>query len=359
MTTAAGDGLSGFDGLEAFLAQEVYSGADEVHIVEVERPSGGASWETLLAKVAVRADQHEEVHRIAIKRAPDSGPLAPYDVMKDVVIFRTLESSDVPVPHLLAYTTDRSVFERPFSVTGFIDGESHDITKVERWPVWQEQREDLGYEIIDTLAALQRVSWHGTDLPSVLGPRGNQRDRATAIVDRYLTPLLEASAEKGVAQPLWRDMGAWIKENAPHLPEDDMVVIHGDYRFGNFLWQGTKIAAVVDWERAMLGDPMADLAFICMPLSRRVQPELMGKALHFDKLVERYESASGRKVDIRRIQYWCVLWQFIEGVNSTRGLLQAFSSHRAVASGSIMTPNLVARQTIKIMEAYDDGRPDL
>lgn len=351
--------LEANDRLAEFLRTEVFGGASEVRVVEMFRPSGGASWETLITKVAVRGDGDEQIHRLVLKRAPDTGPLAPYDVTKDVVIFRTLTDSGVPVPRLLAYTTDRSVFERPFSVTGFVEGESHDITKVEQWPVWRSHREELGRQIVDVLATLQDVRWHDTALASVLGPRGNQRSRVAAIVDRYLTPLLKSSAERGVAQPLWRDMGAWLVENAPELDEDDMVIVHGDYRFGNLLWQDTRIAAVVDWERAMLGDPMADIGFICMPLSRRVEPELMGKALRFDALAERYEKGAGRAVDIGRVQYWSVLWQFIEGVNSTRGLLEGFRAHRGVASSSVIAPNLVARQTIRLMEAYDDGRLEL
>jgi aminoglycoside phosphotransferase (APT) family kinase protein len=345
--------------LAEFLRTEVFDGASEVRVVEMTRPAGGASWETLITRIAVRADGDERIHRLVLKRAPDTGPLAPYDVTKDVVIFRTLADSGVPVPRLLAYTTDRSVFERPFSVTGFVDGESHDITKVEQWPVWRSHREELGRQIVDVLAALQDFRWKDTDLPSVLGPRGDQRSRVAAIVDRYLGPLLKSSAERGLAQPLWRDMGAWLVENAPELDEDDMVIVHGDYRFGNILWQGTRIAAVVDWERAMLGDPMADVGFICMPLSRRVEPELMGKALRFDALADRYEKGAGRAVDIRRVQYWSVLWQFIEGVNGTRGLLEGFRAHRGVASSSVIAPNLVARQTIRLMEAYDDGRLEL
>jgi aminoglycoside phosphotransferase (APT) family kinase protein len=345
--------------LTAFLHEQVFPEADEVIISDMTRPAGGASWETWMIDVAVRRGSDEEPRRLVMKRAPDTGPLAPYLVSKDVVIFETLAASDVPVPHLLAWTEDRSVFERPFTVTDFVEGRCDDITRVERWPVWQESREALGYEIIDTLAALQRFEWRGTDLPSVLGPRGSQKVRVAASVDRYLTPLIESAVERGIAQPLWRDMGAWIKENAPDLDEDEMVVIHGDYRFGNFLWQDTKISAVVDWERAMLGDPMADLAFICMPLSRRLQPDLMGKALSYPQLVERYEAATGRRVDIRRIQYWGVFWQFIEGVNSTRGLLQSFHAHRSVASSGFITPNLVARQTLRLMRLHDEGRDEL
>jgi aminoglycoside phosphotransferase (APT) family kinase protein len=345
--------------LAKFLHQEIFPDADDLTITEMVRPAGGASWETWMLTVSVRRGSAEEPRRLVLKRAPDTGPLAPYEVSKDVVIFETLAASEVPVPHLLAWTEDRSVFERPFTVTDFIEGSCDDITRIEQWPVWQESREALGQEIISTVAALQRFDWHGTDLPSVLGPRGPQPVRVAAAVDRYLVPLLNSAEERGMAQPLWRDMGAWIKENAPDIPEDEMVVIHGDYRFGNFLWQGTKIAAVVDWERAMLGDPMADLAFICMPLSRRQHPELMGKALTYPQLVEAYERASGRTVDIRRIQYWGVFWQFIEGVNSTRGLLQSFHSHRAVASSGFITPNLVARQTLRLMTLHDEGRDEL
>jgi aminoglycoside phosphotransferase (APT) family kinase protein len=345
--------------LSEFLHETIFPEADEITIAEMARPAGGASWETWMLTISVRTGTSEQQRRLVVKRAPDTGPLAPYEVNKDVVIFETLAASEVPVPHLLAWTTDRSVFERPFTVTDFVEGSCDDITRIERWPVWQEHREELGHEIIATLAALQRFEWRGTELPSVLGPRGPQKIRVAASVDRYLTPLLASAEEAGIAQPLWRDMGAWIKENAPDIDEDDMVVIHGDYRFGNFLWQQTRIAAVVDWERAMLGDPMADLAFICMPLSRRLQPDLMGKALLFPQLVESYERASGRSVDIRRIQYWGVFWQFIEGVNSTRGLLQSFQSHRAVASSGFITPNLVARQTLRLMRLHDEGRDEL
>jgi aminoglycoside phosphotransferase (APT) family kinase protein len=37
-------------------------------------------------------------------------------------------------------------------------------------------------------------------------------------------------------------------------------VLHGDYWPGNVLWRGGTLVAVVDWEDAMVGDPLADLA---------------------------------------------------------------------------------------------------
>jgi len=344
-----------WDRLADFLRSEAFPGATDLRITDTARPSGGASWETFFLTLAVRRDGLEESHRVAVKRAPPTGPLAPYLVSKDVAIFSTLAQSDVPVPELLAWTEDPSVFLRPFTVTSFIEGESHDITKVERWEVWQQQREALGLDIIDTLAALQRFDWRGTALEDALSPSGAADVRAASLVDRYLEPLLESASAAGIGVPLWRDMGAWLKKNAPRDPEEDLVIVHGDYRFGNFVWQGTRIAAALDWERAMLGPPMQDLGFICMPLSRRKDPGIMAKALSFDALAERYESATGRKVDIPIIQYYAVLWQFIEGVNALRGPLDPQAEGR-LASAALLQPNLVARQTLRLMEDYEAGR---
>jgi aminoglycoside phosphotransferase (APT) family kinase protein len=353
--TSKGDAAEASNRLARFLEREAFPGSSDLRIDEMVRPVGGASWETFLVTVTFRRRGHDETRRVAIKRAPATGPLAPYLVTKDVAIFSALADSDVPVPTLLAWTEDSSVFERPFSVTAFVEGETHDITKVEQWPVWQQQREALGLEMIDTLAALQRVAWQGTELVAALGPRGSAAARVSQLVDRYLDPLLAAAREQHAGVPLWRDMGAWLKTSAPAIPEEELVIVHGDYRFGNYIWQGTSIAAVVDWERATLGPPMQDLGFMCMPLSRRKEPRIMAKALPFELLAKRYEESTGRPVDVAMLQYYSVLWQFIEGVNGSRGLLAA-GSRGQVGTGGVALPNLVARQTLKLMEDFDAGR---
>ncbi|MCH9040015.1 MAG: phosphotransferase, partial [Chloroflexi bacterium] len=172
-----------WDRLAEFLGREAFAGSKDLRITNTARPTGGASWETFLVNVEFERGGDTEAQRVAIKRAPPSGPLAPYLVNKDVAIFSTLAASDVPVPQLLAWTEDASVFVRPFTVTSFIEGESHDITKIERWPVWQREREALGRQMIDKLAALQRFSWQGTSLEAVLGQPGSADKRVTAVVD--------------------------------------------------------------------------------------------------------------------------------------------------------------------------------
>lgn len=344
--------MLGGESLASFLHSSIWPGADRIIVEKMERPDGGASWETWIVSVSVRTGASEALQRVVVRRAPVDGPLAPYEISKDVAIFGFLADSGVPVPRLLASTSDPEVFERPFLITEFVEGESVDLSKVDRWPLWQDHQQALGLEMIHVLAALQRVSWHGSGVADVLGPRGDQVSRVEALVDRFLEPLIKVAESARAPQPIWRYIGMWLKDHAPALVESELVIVHGDYRFGNLLWQKTSVSAVLDWERAMLGDPMADIGFMCMPLARRAQPELMGRTLTLEELTARYESASGRKFEVRRVQFWAVFWQFIEGVNLTLLGLEA----RIVASSCLVVPNLVARQTLELIEAYEQQR---
>src|SRR5690606_20855011 len=53
------------------------------------------------------------------------------------------------------------------------------------------------------------------------------------------------------------------------------ALLHGDYWPGNVLWRAGRLAAVIDWEDAALGDPLADLAISRLDLLWIFGPEAM------------------------------------------------------------------------------------
>jgi len=57
---------------------------------------------------------------------------------------------------------------------------------------------------------------------------------------------------------------AWLAANLP--PDGEAVIAHGDYRLGNVILapDAPRIVAVLDWELATLGHPLADLAYACL-----------------------------------------------------------------------------------------------
>jgi len=58
---------------------------------------------------------------------------------------------------------------------------------------------------------------------------------------------------------------AWLVAKRPHA--SDVTIAHGDYRLGNLVFAADepRIVAILDWELATLGDPLADLAYTCLP----------------------------------------------------------------------------------------------
>jgi aminoglycoside phosphotransferase (APT) family kinase protein len=353
-------GLENTERLSSFLQESIFPDSASLAIEHMAQASGGASWETYLVDLRLRTGGDERAQRIVLKRAPKTGPMAPYEIGKDIAIFSALASSEIPVPRLLSWSEDESVFERPFTVTEFIEGASHDVSKVERWSLWQSSREDLGNAIIDVAAALTRFRWQDSELVDVLGPRGSSAARLSWMIDRYLARLLLRSEEEQIPQVVCREIAAWLREHVHDLPEESLVLVHGDFRFGNFIFQDLQIAAVLDWERAMLGDPMSNLGFFCMPMMRIRQPDLMGKALTFGQVIKRYRDRSELEVSIERVQFYAIFWQFLELVNSTRNATEiVITRHGGIGSRSLLTPNLLTRQTLNLIDNYDRGVHDL
>jgi aminoglycoside phosphotransferase (APT) family kinase protein len=311
------------EGLVKYLGSEVLPDWKGCELESFDRVTGGLSWETY--RVDVRETAGERRRRFAVKRAPTRGSLEPYDITKEASILRALGASDVPVPEVLSYTTETRHFVRPFSVMEFIEGESPDLRKVDEWPRWrdEEARSRVADEVIAALAAMHRFDWKAAALPAL--PRGDGGAEAVlgASIDHFFGNVVKYVLPDWPRQPMVRHVALWLKENVPSCAESDLVLVHGDFRFGNWMFQGERMAAVLDWERASLGDPMQDLGFLCMPLARRRYPHLMGLLLPIDELARRFEKATGVAVDLARLHYYMIYWNFVEGALVPRGISYA------------------------------------
>lgn len=106
----------------------------------------------------------------------------------------------------------------------------------------------------------------------------------------------------------------WMRERLPATPRDsdDLVLVHGDFRTGNFLFdpESGQFTAVLDWELAHIGDFHEDLGWILQRLF--AGPAEDGSALacnliQRDELIRQYQEATGRTVDPRRLAFYEVL----------------------------------------------------
>jgi aminoglycoside phosphotransferase (APT) family kinase protein len=57
----------------------------------------------------------------------------------------------------------------------------------------------------------------------------------------------------------------WIVNRCGELDQAQPCLVHGDFRIGNAIFRDARLAAVLDWERAMVGHPMHDAGYLCLP----------------------------------------------------------------------------------------------
>jgi aminoglycoside phosphotransferase (APT) family kinase protein len=182
-------------------------------------------------------------------------------------LLQLLAAAGLPAPAPRFLDARGEIFSTPCLVLAYVDGErpSHvDESK-------------LVTELADVLSEIHRVGI--TADVSFLRQRelGDVTVRGSAAEERRIQEVLDA------ALPL-------SDRNRP-------VLLHGDFWPGNTLWKAGRLVAVIDWEDAAVGDPLADVA--------NARLELVW-ALGFDAMeafTSRYE-ANVPGVDFTDLPYW-------------------------------------------------------
>ena len=109
-------------------------------------------------------------------------------------------------------------------------------------------------------------------------------------------------------QPVLEFALSWLKRHLPPPPRR-LVLVHGDYRTGNFLYDQTGITGILDWEMAHAGDPIEDLGWLVIKSWRWAGDERVGGLCTRDEFVKLYEDAGGVKVDPAVLKFWEVFFQ--------------------------------------------------
>jgi aminoglycoside phosphotransferase (APT) family kinase protein len=208
-------------------------------------------------------------------------------------VVAALGGSGVPVAPAVALA-DESVLGVPFAVVGFVPGtvirSEGDLAALSDADVRR-----CAFGLVDTLATLHAVDPAAAGLADFGRPEGYLR------------------------RQIRRWHGQWQRVRTRDLPDietlharlDDVcpaesgaAIVHGDYRIDNAILDPGdpgNVRAIVDWEMATLGDPLADLAVHLAYGDPAFAPVLGGSAASTsprmperDELAQRYATASGR-----------------------------------------------------------------
>jgi aminoglycoside phosphotransferase (APT) family kinase protein len=201
---------------------------------------------------------HDGAGRELVIRRPPLGPLLPkaHDMWREYRIISGLWPSEVPVPEPVAYCDGPGVAETHFYVMGKSSGKAlYNSSVVESW-LDRSARERAGEEFVRVLAAL-----HSLDPADVgLGDLGRPDGYVARQIKTWYTSWTAQASNAGHDDSRVHELHDLLSTGVPE--QGPARLVHGDYGPHNALFrQNGEISAVLDWEIATLGDPLADLAY--------------------------------------------------------------------------------------------------
>ena len=199
----------------------------------------------------------ERGHEVFVLRRGPRPPLprSTHDMVHEARIQQILQGRGIAVPAILAVCQDESVLGVPFYVMSFLTG----LVITNSIPAAlnsADQRRATSNAVVDTLVQLHRVDATAGELASFGRPDGYLRRQ----VERFST-LWDINTTRSL--PEVAQLGSWLAGNLPDSQQ--AAVLHGDYRPGNLMFHPcapARVAAVLDWEMAAVGDPLADLGYL-------------------------------------------------------------------------------------------------
>jgi aminoglycoside phosphotransferase (APT) family kinase protein len=176
-------------------------------------------------------------------------------IEREYRVMRALAGTDVPVPKVYCLCEDETVIGRAFYVMELIDGR---VLWDQSLPgIARAERQAIYAEMNRVIAALHSVDFSAIGL-SDFGKPGNYLARQ---VSRWSKQYRVSETERIDAM---NRLIEWLPAHLP--PEGAPSIVHGDYRLDNlvFAHDAPRILAVLDWELATLGDPLADFSYHCL-----------------------------------------------------------------------------------------------
>jgi aminoglycoside phosphotransferase (APT) family kinase protein len=253
--------------------------------------------------------------RWVVRRPPLGHVLATaHDMEREYRVITALRDTSVPVPLTYALCADPDVIGAPFYVMSKVDGIPY-RTADQLAAVGPARARVIAERMVATLALLHAV------VPAEVGLADFGRpDGFLARQVRRWKKQLDASRSRPLAgiDDLYALLAADPPDGSPP------AIVHGDYRLDNVLvGADDKVAAVVDWEMATLGDPLTDvgLLIVYQRMDRLGDGPMASEAPGYPsvpEVLDLYAASSGR--DLSDLGFYIALASFkaaviLEGIH--------------------------------------------
>ena len=268
--------------------------------IEVQRPDGSRHW------LVVRRGRRPDSERYTL----------PFGV--EFELLRHLDAHGIPVARPRAFDDSGRILPQAYVVLDFVAGTTRFTT---------DDPVGMAVEMADVLADIHDVDATSASLPAL--PLHADRMQGWVITD-----LDRREPDPSLREPLVR---RHLDDHWPP-PATELCLLHADYFPGNIVWQGDAIAAVIDWESAALGDPMADVATTRLDLRWAYGADIA------ERFTDRYLTVTGRSTATLPV------WELVVALRPA-GAISLWASDMAAHGRPDITPDSMRRE----QHAYVDS----
>jgi aminoglycoside phosphotransferase (APT) family kinase protein len=191
--------------------------------------------------------------RYVLRLPPPGARIAgPADVIRQGRIMAALHASGLPAPAIPILSAEPAVDGRPYVLMEAVEGTRIEKAGVEQRPL------DISASAVEVLKRLQA-------LPLMLTGIGDEEPVTLQAEMMRWAWLMQRAPEELTTRA--GELGGLLARHVPR--ERPPTLVHGDYHYGNMLFHGSHVVAVLDWEIAEIGQPLLDLGCLCIVSVRR------------------------------------------------------------------------------------------
>jgi aminoglycoside phosphotransferase (APT) family kinase protein len=323
-------------------------------------PGTGMSSDTQLLEAVWRRDGREQRLEAVLRAAPsEEGPFPSYDMaLQFHVMDAVRRHTACPVPEVLWLETDPEVLGTPFLLMRRVRGEApvdfrpsyhaagfyRDASPAGRRAIWEG--------VVEAIAALHAADWREVAIPGLPGsaPGGPDPGGAPLAYWRdYHVNWVKDDPNEYV--PAFDEALAFLERQRPR--DARTTLVWGDAKLGNVMFASgrpdeRRVAALVDWEMATLGDPEMDLASLSISDLRAQEDagQVLDGTPDEAELVAMYEAASGERV--RNFHYALVFAAFWRGAVQMK-FMRRMRANGAELPESAFTESLPVRTLRRLL----------
>lgn len=297
-------------------------------VSDVCRVGGGASKEQFFFTLAHSGEDEKYLLRMDPRSA-----ITETDRAREFNLIAAMQGR-VPVPEPVWIDNDAEHFPQPAAILRVVHGvtkpsDSNGV-KVSGLGTWlgPELRAKLRDQFLDHLVTIHAYDWRARPLPDFEAPDADPKQAARWAYN-YWRELWDI--DEGEARPVIALASQWLADTMPDANE--LVVLHGDYRTGNYLFDedSGEITALLDWELARIGDFHEDLGWVLMQIFGAFDDDGIFRASDLferEEFITEYERRSKRTVNRRTLHYYDVMasWK-CNVIVVANGLAAARSQH--------------------------------